>query len=399
MKRSDFFIRLTTGVIFLAVLVYAGVSLYNYFINIYVTTPAISYTVEETLPARGYIVRTEFVLDDFGITALPVVNEGERVAAGQAIAVEHLSSDALEVASEIRSLRLKIAQLESARGSSDAASFDAILELSAALNSHDFRRLDELALNVETSVFNVETDITALQSRLEELEGREVASRTIIAPFSGTFSNVVDGFEHTDPDMIMGMSPSILDLHFSLPHGIHSTGKLIVGFKWYYAAIMDSESADQLSAKLTERERANNRDRTFPIRFYGTYNAEIPMFVEDISRPEDGMSVVLFSSDRGIHDVASLRSLSANIVFDVVSGIRVPMDAIRLDDSGEIAVTYVYLQTSNFAERVDVEILDPPGVIGDSYLVRDGLETGSPLRVDSTIIVRANNLYHGKVVG
>jgi hypothetical protein len=35
---------------------------------------------------------------------------------------------------------------------------------------------------------------------------------------------------------------------------------------------------------------------------------------------------------------------------------------------------------------------------GDSYLVRDGAETNSPLRVDSIIIVKANNLYHGKVV-
>jgi multidrug efflux pump subunit AcrA (membrane-fusion protein) len=91
--------------------------------------------------------------------------------------------------------------------------------------------------------------------------------------------------------------------------------------------------------------------------------------------------------------VAPLRALRADIVLGEVSGIRVPKEAIHLDDDNN---TFVFLQTSGRAERVDVEILK---ITGDSYLVRDGMETGSPLRVDSTIIVRANNLYHGKAVG
>jgi len=116
------------------------------------------------------------------------------------------------------------------------------------------------------------------------------------------------------------------------------------------------------------------------------------MLVERISRSEDGECVVLFSSDRGIHDVAPLRSIRADVVSGVVSGIRIPMDAIHLDDDNN---TFIYLQTSGYAEKVEVDILKE---IGDSYLVRAGAETGSPLRVDSIIIVKANNLYHGKVV-
>ncbi|MDR2590481.1 MAG: hypothetical protein LBC71_05805, partial [Oscillospiraceae bacterium] len=66
MKRSDFYIRLTTGVLFLAVACYLGFYLYTAFANTYETTVAISYSVEETLATQGYIVRTETVLDDFG---------------------------------------------------------------------------------------------------------------------------------------------------------------------------------------------------------------------------------------------------------------------------------------------------------------------------------------------
>jgi len=383
MKRSDFFIRLTTGVIFLAVACYLGVSLYSSFVNAYDTTTAISYSIEETLSAQGYIVRTETVLEDVGANVLSIVGEGEKVAAGQAIAVEYLSVGALEIASEMRSLKLKIAQLESSRGNNDEASFDAVLELSTVIKNNDLRRLDEAVLGIETSVFAVETDVSALQSRLAELESRSADTRVVIAQVSGTFSHVVDGFEHVTPDMVFSVNPVELSALFRAPYGSSGTGKLITEFTWYYAAIMEHEEASQLSVGQTKT-----------VQFYGAYNAEIDMLIESISRREDGVCVVLFSSDRGIHDVAPLRSLRADIVFGEVSGIRVPKEAIHLDDDGN---TYIYLQTSGYAEMVGVEILR---VTGDSYLVRDGAESSppTPLRVDSIIIVRANDLYHGKIV-
>jgi len=177
------------------------------------------------------------------------------------------------------------------------------------------------------------------------------------------------------------MSPEDFQTHFDTSSGIIGTGKLITEFKWYFAAVMNHEDAAQLSERETKR-----------VQFFGSYNADVEMQIERISRRDGDSCLVVFSSDRGIHEVAPLRSLRADVVSDVIYGIRVPKQAIHLDDDNK---TFIYLQTSGFAERVDVEILTE---IGDSYLVRDGAETGSPLRVDSIIIVKANNLYHGKVV-
>jgi len=384
MKRSDFFIRLTTGVLFLAVACYVGVYLYRAFVNAYETTEAVRYSIEETLPAQGFVVRTEIVLSEGSTAVLPIVNEGEKVARGQVVAVEYLSRDALELAAEIRSIRLKIAQLESVRDNSDAAGFNTILELSALVNNQDLRRLDEVALNVETSIFSIETDTSYLHSQLEDLESRYVGTRSVTAEVSGTFSHIVDGFEHISPDLVYGLSPVELDALFETPLSNYGTGKLITEFKWYYAAIMDYEDAAQLSTGQIKT-----------VQFFGSYNVEIDMLIENIGRREDGACVVLFSSDRGLQDIAPLRFLRADVVLDVISGIRIPKEAIHLDDEGN---TFIYLQTSGYAERVYVDILDPPGEIGDSYLVRDGAETGSPLRVDSIIIVRANDLYPGKVI-
>ena len=114
MKRSDFFIKLVTAVLFCAVVCYIGVYIYGAAKKTYETTTAIRYTVERSFPTQGYIVRSETAMTDSGLVVLPIVGEGEKVASGQAIAVEYMSNSALEIASEIRALRLMISRLEAA---------------------------------------------------------------------------------------------------------------------------------------------------------------------------------------------------------------------------------------------------------------------------------------------
>jgi len=372
-------------VLFLAVATYIGVYFYNAVINTYVTTPAISYTVEETLAADGYIIRTEMVLTDSGTSILPVVGEGERVASGQTIAVEYLSREALETASEIRAIRLRIAQLGLTGTGGDTARLNSIMDLSNAIQNRDFSNLDELSLNIETLLFNndplTEAGLPALQDRLEALERRISGVRPISAPASGTFSQGVDGFENIGPAAVSDITPVMLTELFAYPYGESGLGKLVTEFKWFYAAIMDEEDARRLSA-----------GRRMIVQFSGAYNSTAEMLVENVGRAEDGKSVVLFSSDRSIHEIAPLRQLRAEIIYNTVTGILVPKEAIHLDDDGAV---FIYLQTGVRAERVNVEILM---TYGDVYLVRDGAESGTHLRAGSTIIVKANNLFHGKVV-
>jgi len=390
MKRSDLFIRLMTGVIFLAVACYGGILLYDAIANPYETIIATSYTIEETLPAEGYIVRSEVVLSDFRSSVFPIVSEGEKVASGQAVAVEYFSTEALEIASEIRMLTMSIAQLEASSSVDEAAARAMILDLSAAVHTQNFSRLDELSFNISMGIFSIHEDISTLKSRLQALEGRYIDARTIYAPVSGTFSSIVDGFENIGPNIIRNITVDDLYSHFRLPHGETGNGKLITEFKWYYVAVMNYDDAIKLTVGQNKI-----------VHFYGTYQQELNMLVENVGRREGDSCVVVFSSDRGIHDVASLRSLRAEIVHDTIAGIRVPKEAVHLDNRGDVVVEHIFLQTSGYAERVDIERLPAgnPIEIGGYYLVRDGAETGSSLRVGSIIIVRASDLRHGKVVG
>lgn len=390
MKRSDLFIRLMTGIIFLAVAIYGGVVLYDTVANPYETAIAVSYTVEETFPAQGYIVRTETILSDFSAAVLPIVREGEKVASGQAIAIEYFNRDALETAAEIRALTMKIAGLEAYGGINEQARREIVTSLSEAVHAGDLRRLDEITMDIEANIFFAETDVQVLKDRLEELQGRSINARTVYAPLSGNFSHVVDGFEHITPDMIEDMLPSDFQAHFRTPLEVTGAGKLVTGFRWYYVAEMNYDEAIRLTAGETK-----------VVQFSGTYQAHVEMLVESVGKRSGDACVVLFSSTSGIQDVASLRFLRAVVINDVVTGVRIPREAVRLEDRDGVITEYVYLQTSGYAERVDIERIPAgnPYESSDSYLVRDGTETGSPLRVGSIIIVKANDLYHGKVVG
>jgi len=386
MKRSDFYLRIITVVLFLAVASYIGVYIYNATINTYVTAPALSFSVEDTISTYGYVVRSETALTDVGVTILPTVSDGEKVASGQAIAVEYMNREALEMASELRALRLRIAQLESFDYDElEVARFRGAKELSAAVQDGDLSNIDELSLKLETLFFSGDSlsdaELPVLRAQLETLENRIEGVRTIYAPVSGIFSQVVDGYESIAPGALVDMTPAKLNELFSSPADVRSAGKLVTEFRWYFVAIIDFENASYLSP-----------GQRIPVQFSGAYNKTMDMKIESVGRREDDMCIVLFSSDRSIHDVAPLRFMHTNIILDTVTGIRIPKEAIHLDDA---AKKFVYLQTGARAERVDVEILHEEG---DVYLVRDGLETGSPLRVGSTIIVKANNLYDGKIV-
>jgi hypothetical protein len=385
MKRSDFYMKILTAVLFIAVASYITVYVVDALRNTFVTMTAGSYTIEQTLQAVGFIVRTETVMADVSHDILPFVSEGERIGVGQVVGREYFTTQALETASEIRTIRLKLENFNNLRIGADSG-FQSVMALSRAVQSGNLSALDELSLRVEATIFEqyalTEEEVTELQERLYLLESQQDGMTSVIAPVSGLFSGFTDGFEHISPRDIHDLVPHALEELFHVPAGSLGGFKMITEFRWYFAAIMDAADASRLAV-----------GRLVPIQFGGAFQNAVYMSVDSIGRRENERVVVLFSSSRGVHEITTHRFLQADIIFDNIVGIRVPKEAIHLDDSG---VTHVFLQTGARAERVNVEILT---IIGDSYIVRDGAETGSPLRAGSTIIVRANNLFDGRVVG
>ena len=388
MRRSDFFIKLTSAVLFLTVACYIGVYIFNAVKNTYQTAVVISYTVEETGQAEGYIIRTETVLPDIGSAALPAVLEGEKVSAGQALVVEYNDHEAMSRAAELGTVKLKIRQLESGDASggsgTTAQCLDSVLELSRVINSSRLDALEGAALRVENAIFlgGGDEDLDTLIARRDTLEAMDSGTRSLYAPVSGVFTSAVDGYESVTPNMLTGLTPSKLTGLFAGAAGQKTgVGKLITEIEWRYAVIMSSEDA----ARLTEGAQAR-------VHFTGAYQAELLMRVESVGRNEDGQHAVIFSSNRNVADTAALRYVQADIVFETITGVCVPKEAIHLDDENK---PFIFLETGARAERVNVIILSE---FGDSYLVESASDRNTSLRDGATVIVRANNIEHGKVI-
>ena len=395
MKRSDFVMKLMSVILFVAVAAYVGLYFYQKAHNPLKTEAAARYTLEETGETEGYIVRSETVLDDEdGIVAL-MAEEGEKLGAGQAVAVCYEGESALERASEICALQLQIEEAKSAQATSSRQSSedteDCILALADAVEHKNYDNLQDLSYSVKTYVFTSsdqalsDEEIELLELRLNNLLGENTDTRTVYTPQSGVFTSAVDGYEGVSPDNLEDLTPSGLRALFvSVNNEDEAIGKLISGITWYYAALMDSEDAQKLEGQSTAT-----------IQFTETYFDKLEMTIESIGEEEDGYCVVVFSVQRSLSDTAALRTLTAEVEFASYSGLYVPEEAVYTDDGAEPEEPYIYLLTGLQAEKVTVEILCQ---VSGGYIVRDGAENGTVLREGSEIIVEGEALYDGKVV-
>lgn len=64
-------------------------------------------------------------------------------------------------------------------------------------------------------------------------------------------------------------------------------------------------------------------------------NNMIPMTVESVSAPQDGQCLVVLSCDDYLQDILHLRTAEAGLVLRLYHGIRVPKQAIRLNEAGQ----------------------------------------------------------------
>ena len=389
MERSDSLIKFVSIVVLAALAIYIGISVYRSKTDPFQSVEAVTFELDESIPSQGYAVRQESLIKASGNVAV-IISDGGKVSSGQTVAFKYNGSRAMERAQEINSLRMRIQQLEAARSgkSGQEMAQESLLALSGAMASGDLAEIYSIAQNVETYIIaqedvgalDVDGQIQGLQEQLQSLMAQSASDTDLItAPFDGTFTSAVDGLEGVSPEDLAGLAPGELEDMFSSPSDTGGAiGKLIQGITWYYAAIVDEDATVWLSPG--ERVRLD---------FQRTYSESLDMTVESVGESQNGKCVVVFSCDRFMQDVASLREMSATIVFESLSGIRVPKEAVHVDEEGG---TYVYILEGLQASQVYVDII---GESGEYYMAQ---ETGQGLRAGDQIITRANGLYDGAVV-
>lgn len=426
MKQGSLNARIIMLLLLGAILLTIGVSAWNSLREIYPTVLAYTYTVSDSMEATGFLVRQESVLTGQGGTVELLPDEGEKVSRGETVALFYQSDDGLTQRQTLQQLLLEQEQLEyalaQAGGSSDSAQLstrvaDAIADLRGAASSGDLTGLESQTLELKSLIykhsytFNQEGDSTAaLQASLDEVntqiqtltaQASQSTSR-VTASQSGVFSGLVDGYESLIiPDMLDSITPSQLEqLARQTPtENTSAIGKLITNSTWYFACTLPEEDAERLV-----------EGRTITVRFSRDWSGEVDMEVERLSDPEDGKVLVVLSADKFLSDTTLLRRQTVELVFDTVSGIRLPKEALRVEqqtvtdpdteEEKQVSVTGVYALVGQRAEFKEVTVLAEE----DDYILVKAASTETPtqekkaLRAGDKIIISSGELYDGKVI-
>ena len=409
MKSTSLSTKLIMILLLLAVIGYFAVQGYNYLVSPETTTLVYRYRSEQSIAVRGCVVRKEQVVD-CGETLIELKHaEGERVGQGDTIAAVYRSAEALSATQELESLRAQKEQLEYAKSaSSDAATAlrldtdirEQIVSVRAAYESGAYSSLDTLIPQLKTTVLKREYAYNGsdnLTARLDELSAQISAlssaasggTTRITAPVSGTYSAVADGYESVlTPEALETMTPS--QLTAIATQSVSTTvGKLIEGSAWYFAANISEEDAAGLKV-----------GSSLTLRMASGVEFDLPVKLTRISDAENGKCLIVLKSTRYLSYVTLLREQNAELILNQYEGLRVPKNALRVNEDG---VSGVYCLIGRVAYFKPVAIvyqgsdycLVEPGKIEAATESQQSLYT---LRPNDEVIVSAGELYNGKVV-
>lgn len=442
MKQGTLITKIIMIILFAGVALYLAVYAVRSLSDPFSSVMAYQDSLNDSVEVTGVVVRQEEVLSD-GASIMDILpGEGERVAAGDPVAILYENSTALERKKELQKLEQKLSQLEYALNNgnslSDAAKLEqqimeSILSLHVTASGRDFSSLDSDALSLRTQVLQREftysasgdsaaalTDTIAnLKNRIAQLKNQASSDTVSVrAPASGLFSAVADGLESTlTPDFLNTASAEQLAAYMGKTGSVQGTpvGKLITGDRWCFATVIPTEIAGRIRP-----------GDSMTVVFSKGLSLKVSMRVDRVGEASSAGCVLVLSSDRYLKELTMLRSQTVELVFKSYTGIRVPKQALHMEtmtltdkDGVETRKEMVGVYTV-VGGRSEFNLVDIVREGSDYYLLtpskeartytivcKDGLYSLAIannnsdlhiLRAGDEVITSASGLYDGKVV-
>ena len=342
--RSTPIFKILSLAVLVAVVTLLGIEGYRYFHRSVSVSVAYTGQVTDSLSVTGWVVRQETPLPDTSGTLLRQVQEGEKVHAGQTVAMAYASKSALEVVSRLEDAELKLQQLQFARSSfldSDAALkvdsdiSDSILRLHIATADGDYATATQEMSAMKTAVLKrsysyesleqIDQAIAQTRSDISSLQNQLSGATSVKTAVAGIYSGSTDGSEEAlTPDFLTDVTPARLDA-LSTGSAVKSAGKIITDNTWYFAANIPAQQARELQV-----------GQEVTLRLSKGLQQDTPAYVQSISAEEDGQVAVVLSCTRYISQVTLLRHQQGEILLREYKGLRVPSAALRMDEEGSL---------------------------------------------------------------
>ena len=403
MKQGKHYTTVILWIFIIAIAAYFAYNVVSSLSEPLTTATVIEYEAGAGCYTTGFVVRDEEILTSgYDITVITCA-EGAHVGANDAVATGYLSDGAQQRQSRIQSLQEQLTQLQyaySAQSSlADQAALDEeiagnLLSLAKFTARRDMNSAQDVSPELKGLVLRrlagagdsetIRTQLETVQAELTRLQGQAASdTRAITAGFAGTYSGVADGYEAVlTPDALAALT--VQQYNSVEPQSVpeNAIGKIIRGSTWYYVtALPASELKDVKEGSYVQ------------LLFARDVYDQIEMRVERVGQNEAGYRLLVLSCSQYMQNVTLLRQQSADVVFNSYQGLRVPKDAVRVDEAGK---TGVYTLEGAAARWKPITILHDNG---ESYVVELDKTSTANLWPGDEVIIHAKNLYDGKVVG
>lgn len=406
MKQDTILTKGIVGLLLAVIVAYMVLSGMKTMANPYQFVVVYNDVVEDSMSFSSWAFRQEQRLGSANGLISYRVDEGEKAAASQVIAVSFSSQEALAQQQRVRTVNSQYSQLQYAL-SNEAVSGKAlegqiltsIVKLQASAAKGDYTQLVQQAdmhkrmilrreyLTSETAAADLgKTSLTLGHeiSGMQNVNGKD--SQTIYAPQSGVFSSLVDGYEEVyRPELLKEISPQDFRTLVSQAPASNdgSVGKVVTGSEWYLAMLVKEADLPMFQ-----------KQSSVSIRSTSMMDA-VRMNIASVGYVKDGEAVVVLSSRSNLPEVVNLRNQSVSVIFRSEQGIRLPKTALRVEEGGSAGVYTVAGKRAEF-KPVTVVAEDK-----SDYIVKANPKDNDDkriLRFGDEVIISTSELYNKKVV-
>ena len=369
-------------------------------------------TEKTTTTLTGYIFRDATLIypSVYSGAVDYLVDDGEKVSAGTKLATVYSQGNWEQIKDTLTLLDEQIALLENTTESKPSVSAitelrrkasDAYYSIMKQLSSGTDIALDAqkkkmlVALNsislLTEEDFEISSTLASLKQSRAELLGAGGDKETVYTSKSGYFYTGVDGYEQvfsgaaarelTREELI-----KLFNSHKESAGARGSIGKISYDSRWYFAAEIDAEVAEQFA----EGDK-------YTVEFTSGGFFEIDMTVYRLLTDAEKGSAVMVLSSNVLPENFNFRRQTAKIVTDSVSGIYVPRAAVHKEGYSNV----VYVLKGSVVQRRYIDIIYK-GV--DYYIVREFVTVDEEddriyLSSNEMLIVKGSNLFDGRILG
>lgn len=364
------------------------------------TVTALEKTANNSLFTKGFFIREEeYIVNSASGTVIPVAQDGKKVSSGNTVAVEFDSDEAVATYMRIETLKseleryIKLNSITPASGLAlegmETAIDKTISELVDTINAGDLDNLSSYYSSVRDAITKkqlllgediaFQDIIDGINTELEHLEAAGVSYRSITANGSGYYIASVDGYENAyNYNEIESILPNEVDSLLSsekanVPDDV--MGKLVTGFKWYIVCKLEIKDIAELEPGAT-----------VTIEFPYSSTQPLKATVEAVNVSGADTAAVVLCCNVMDEELANMRIEDIEIIFDSVTGFRVPTKAVREVDG----VKGVYILRSNTVTFRKINIIWS----GEEYVICADDE----IRLYDEIITKGKDLYDGKAI-